>query len=467
MEIDVFVHGVPNGAKLWNKEGVRDEIDYFQTFYNQKNDEVDFYIQVRRNSKNKVYCYYNYLVYKNVVSSEGRAGSYCGLTIRMDAYYKNAANLYKIMDALFNSYIIGDVLQPKQGKLQYTVPDFAPVSDKLKKMEDELLQYVLNTFKREQLMPLDGFPMTSTRVLLNLYDSTPEAVYNIIRQNGCISISPFYERKSDADKKKKFEEHIQKIQKDCEARLKEKENECKREIGDIINQKESAVNALQNSLNKVKEELNRINGEKNSANSKIQQLMKTIEEKTSKISELEAEKKKIGHYKKIEEMVAPIRQPIKDLAGVMNELMPDEPTSTTPLPTSRRMNWKTLGLIVGIVVFLSVIIGFFVSISSMNIKMQDISCSINNILDEQKEQVLPSIDIPEYNGKGPLIIGKKYRVELKDGNRDGVWSADGGTLMKTNDPDIVEFTPIDTIFSIVYFKQLSSRTLNAVSTKSK
>ena len=117
MEVELFVHGVPSGEGFWGKEEDR---NYFGTFYDHSSDEVKFLIQTRA-LKGKPYCYYNYLVYKtvgsqapNIVANDGRDGSYFGITLRLDAYCKDIVNMYRILDTVFNVYVMGNLLKWKR-----------------------------------------------------------------------------------------------------------------------------------------------------------------------------------------------------------------------------------------------------------------------------------------------------------------------------------------------------------------
>ena len=103
MDIEIFVHGVPNGQSFWGKEEDR---NYFGNFYGQSNSDVVKYLIQTRSSNGKTYCYYNYLVYQNVIGSDGREGSYFGLSIRFDAYCKDFIGIYKILDTVFTAHVL-------------------------------------------------------------------------------------------------------------------------------------------------------------------------------------------------------------------------------------------------------------------------------------------------------------------------------------------------------------------------
>ena len=179
MEVELFVHGVPNGVGFWGKEEDR---NYFSGFYDHSSDEVKFLIQARA-FKGKTYCYYNYLVYKtigsqsaNIVACDGRDGSYFGITLRLDAYCKDFDNMYRILDTLYNVYIIGRVLKIEQTKLKYTAPDLASFSSTFKDIENTAILLIQKAFTPESFTNFDGFSTSSGKFhAFNLYDGT---IYN-------------------------------------------------------------------------------------------------------------------------------------------------------------------------------------------------------------------------------------------------------------------------------------------------
>lgn len=103
MDIEIFVHGVPNGQSFWGKEEDR---NYFGNFYGQSGSDAVKYLIQTRSSNGKTYCYYNYLVYQNVIGNDGREGSYFGLSIRFDAYCKDFIGIYKILDTVFTAHVL-------------------------------------------------------------------------------------------------------------------------------------------------------------------------------------------------------------------------------------------------------------------------------------------------------------------------------------------------------------------------
>ena len=138
MNIEIFVHGVPYGESFLGKDN--DDRNYFGAFYNQScSDEVKFFIQTR-SYKGKIYCYYNYLVYKDVIANDGRSGSYFGLSIRLDAYCKDFMSIYKMLDTVFSAYVLNKILKVNKGKYTYLISNFKSELDIMESIYDETLR---------------------------------------------------------------------------------------------------------------------------------------------------------------------------------------------------------------------------------------------------------------------------------------------------------------------------------------
>ena len=89
MDVEFFIHGVPDGNDFF---GLAEDRMYFDSFYSGEA-ENRLLIQTRI-SGGILYCYYNYLIGKNVISYSGRQGSYFGITLRLDQYCIDFSKIY-------------------------------------------------------------------------------------------------------------------------------------------------------------------------------------------------------------------------------------------------------------------------------------------------------------------------------------------------------------------------------------
>ena len=203
MDLEFFVHGVPNGQKIW---GRKDDSLYFQSLYNNSDSVNKFLIELRTvNDKN--YCYYSYLKYGNIVDYDNRPGAYFGLTIRLDVYSLDVIRLYQILDLLYKNDILGHILSI-DGR-RYIVQSFDDsVIDKIYKNFEGLLSC---TFQNKDFISV---PQQSTieyqgSIKLNLYDCQNEdmvsKIQDLVFKSTRIIISPAYPTFKEAE-----------IQKNCE-----------------------------------------------------------------------------------------------------------------------------------------------------------------------------------------------------------------------------------------------------------
>lgn len=246
MKVDLFVFGVPNGEDYWGPEEDR---KYFGNFYDQSNDEVKFFIQTRL-SGGKPYCYYNYMVYKshdsnisNVVAFDGRDGSYFGLSLRFDAYCKDIMNMYRILDTIYNVYIVGDILKKEKSKLKYTIPNFSSVNGKLESIQNYSVQLIQNAFGAEDFTSLDNFTFNIGNVLkCNLYECSNDAVLIAIKQNGGLALSPYYPSNQVIEISNKFKLELEKLKNQHNKEL----SICEKNKLDLIEKQKTEIQKLKN-----------------------------------------------------------------------------------------------------------------------------------------------------------------------------------------------------------------------------
>lgn len=295
MDVELFFHGVPSGEDFWGKEEDR---NYFGTFYDHSSDEVKFLIQTRK-LNDKPYCYYNYLVYKtvgaqtsNIVANDGRDGSYFGITIRLDAYCKDIGNMYRILDTVFNVYVMGSLLKMEKTKLKYTFPSFKNVSNVLEGIEKSTIQLMQNAFTSDSFTHLDGFTMSGGNYSTgNLYDCTPENVMAAVKQYGRLAVSPYYPSIKETT-----------IQQKCDAQLKADADAHSKEKNEIS----ASLSSAKNQLSQLQHEMEQKDG--------------TISQLKGEVSRLQSEITKMGQRKKVEQIVAPIKEPIAELSSILRSM---------------------------------------------------------------------------------------------------------------------------------------------------
>lgn len=294
MDLEFFVHGVPKGQKIWGKD---DDLSYIQNFYAPNNDETKFLVEIRTvNGKN--YCYYSYLKYNNIVACDGRAGSYFGMTLRIDEYCTDVVGIYRLMDIIYNKYVIGCLLSTESNKKKFLVSDFQAKEDEIKGMLEAIMSLIrlsiipsdfVNNLQQIQVLKVNSVPE------VNLQDCTKENIWDIIRKCAKVAISPYYKTLKDENIQKRIEEQMAEFTK-----VKE------REIADV----KSALEAT--------------NKQNSALNQQILQLSSDKEGLSLNVDALKLEKQKLEKYIRLNEnkntvvqLVSTLRDPLTKLSKII------------------------------------------------------------------------------------------------------------------------------------------------------
>lgn len=284
MDVEIFVHGIPNGQSFWGEEEDR---NYFGNFYDQScSDAVKYLIQAR-SSNGKNYCYYNYFVYQNVIGNDNRRGSYFGLSIRFDAYCKDFIGIYKILDVVFTAYVLNKILKVNNGNYKYDIVDFVGEPELMSNIKDAIWQLLKTTLTQECFCDLRGFAVggggdTPTG---SLYEMTANDVEAAVKKSGKIALSPYYPTNREKSLAQQYDSKLQSVKQQYEERYNAE-----------INTKEQKIRSLEDSLTSVKR--------------KCEKFQEEIAHRDSKI-------KQIGQIQKAEQIINQIKAPIIDLSNIL------------------------------------------------------------------------------------------------------------------------------------------------------
>lgn len=454
MDVELFIYGVPYGEGFWGKEEDR---KYFGSFYNtQATDKVRFLVQVRE-SEGKPYCYYNYLVYKDVLDNDGRSGSYFGISLRIGAYCKDVANMYRILDTVFNVHVTGKLLKADRTKLKYAVSDFADAGRVLEDIKDNTLHLLRAAFSNESFTSLDGFATGGSNCpTYNLYDCTAESMMPVIRQYGKAVISPYYPNERETAACRKYE--IQ-IQADANARAREKDE-------------------MRTSLSSTIE--------------KVGQLEKEISRKDGEIDKLKSDMRNIGQTRKAGQIVAPLVKPVTELATILRDICPAVPERGPAEAMTRQRKPSSVRQIRRVMPFINLCLLLWLvfhlpggeetrkdnhteeKVSALT-KIEDSLKQSNGKQEENRftdsglgdsyESPYPyevQIDIIGYIGYGSLKKGRSYKVQAINGvGMYGEWHVKGAYYNETTDPNIIQVTPSEDSVLIEYRDERNGQTIQS------
>lgn len=262
MTVDLILHGVPNGQDVW---GVSNDSHYFSTFYIQKNEKEYMSIETRK-VDDKAYCYYNYLRYSGVTANDNRAGSYLGITLRIDAYYKDIVNMYYICEVVYKSLF--DILLAQNGNgIKFNIARFNDVDSKLKELNKKVISLIQLTAKSSDFVEIDGrfFQNNGQTPKAFLLDCTLDNVYQAIIKYGKIEISKHFPSANEKAKMKSVED----------------------QYSATITQKDSDIQALHNENSGLKVEQKTLQNNLQSQKNENQELRQEIQNKDSIIKQNE------------------------------------------------------------------------------------------------------------------------------------------------------------------------------------
>lgn len=243
-DIKLYVHGVPDGQKMWGIGNV--DANYIKAFYGRQSDvPVLMFVEVRQYGSMS-YCYYTYMCADKVYDHVGRPGSYFALTLRINYFYADIQNIYNLLDAGYNKFIVGNVVQVNGGSTKYLVADFNENNDKVNSifnsLEAEIKNYLMQFSSDTDFIPLNSFKTNGqTGAAFNVHGCVIKTVTDYVKNNGSAVLSPLYPSIK-------------------EQQLINQVNEAKIQVQKESEVAGSRINSLRSDLNKANEEIKRLNG---------------------------------------------------------------------------------------------------------------------------------------------------------------------------------------------------------------
>lgn len=448
MDIEIFVHGVPNGQSFWGKEEDR---NYFGNFYGQSNSDAVKYLIQTRSSNGKTYCYYNYLVYQNVIGSDGREGSYFGLSIRFDAYCKDFMGIYKILDTVFTAHVLNKILKVQNGNYKYIIADFVSASEMMGNIKEAIWQLLQSTLTNESVCGLGRFAVGGGSLPSgNLYEITANNVEAAVKQYGKIALSPYYPTVREKGMAQQYDSKLQSVKQQYEERYSAE-----------INAKEQTNRSLSESLASLQKEC-----------AKLQEAIahkdKIIAQKDSAITNLENHIKQIEKTQKAVKNIDLIKAPIIELADILGgqRVRGENIKQKTEHHYSAKGLISLVKLIMLFVVFIVVVLQLFkVSpkeakqltrlnscVTQLNEDVEELRHKLASCEEETSTTTDPSdneetvkINVEGYNEgkKQYLQKDKEYVVTVLNSKnpKDGYWNISGGHISGKAQGESIHFVP--------------------------
>lgn len=422
MEVELLLHGVPDGQKYY---GIEVEHTNMGLFYDNSTESIKYVVETKKND-GKAYAYYSYLRYKGIVEAGGRTGSYFGLTLRIDKYYQDAMHIFHLLDMLFKRYIVGTLLNPMGDGYKYIVTSFSSKSTEIEQIHKVFFQLFQTTCLSSKFLDIDSSLIHSiTKAPIgNLVDGDNVAILASLRKYSKVVLSPDYEMNLEKEYKKKIQV-------------------AEGNVVSVVAQKDKTINELK-------------------ANDNNQKLKIAALEK--QVGEMETEIQKQRNQGNLVQSVAKIKEPITSLANYFRiQDMQKYPQPPDYVHKNFRVGLLSCVLLT-IVLILSIIALFRTptfdtvdgkkiaeleeQVSKLKTENQDLKVQLNNKesgessskgLDDTPIPVTLRIDVGSYSG-GNLKAGTQYKVcvmnSLSKYNGVGEWTIINADIVKGSKTDV-------------------------------
>ena len=302
IEFTLFVHGVPKGQKIW---GPNEDRDFIGLYYGKYKDKPNNVLSVEINGGNS---YYTYLVSRNVLANDGRSGSYFALTLRVNRYYADVKNIYNLLDAAYNKFILNKIVKDNGTSINYLIEDFNQENGYLQGLEKEIINYLNQFSSNADILPLSGFPEKVISVdELSLLDCDHNKVAQLIKTKGAVLISPNFqsiEVKAIANKKE-----VEKAQ------IKNDYQNTIKNIRVEYSEMEKSVSKLKQDLSFEREKCNGLRISLEKSNDRVSELEKLNRNGKQFQDELKRQNDKL---EKVGRVIPKISEAAKELASVVS-----------------------------------------------------------------------------------------------------------------------------------------------------
>lgn len=263
-QIKLYAHGTPNGHCTW---GVGDfDRYYINNFYGGRKSKVSIQMLVEvRQFDSSVYCYYTYLRTGNVCDNDGRSGGFFALTLRINYYYADIQNIYNVLDAAYNKYIVGTVVKVNDGAIKYLVTKFAQdkADERLKALEQELVRYLWQFSSKSDFVPLTGFKTNAQNgpEEVNVHECEMKDIAGRVKRNGSISVSPSYPSTKEQQLIQEKTNEINAVKAEAQRQIVAAQEKARNDVNEANRQKEADIEAVRKQYKNLNKTINTLQQE--------------------------------------------------------------------------------------------------------------------------------------------------------------------------------------------------------------
>lgn len=302
MTVDIYIHGVPNGQRIWSNGG-NDQV--INQFYGAGNKEQTKFLAEVRKSGGHDYCYYSILKYKNITAENGRAGSYFGLTLKMNMVCTKVKSIFQILEMTFNSAVLGKFLKKEGERFQYTINDFKDKDSYCKTIVEKVMSMLRENLESNDFVNIAPSMLNGKGTpKINIAEYTSESALDNICKNGSVAVSQDYPssqlasyiQKKDAELsalRQQSQQEISRIQQQATLDIKEQERRSSATIEQIQNQAQQEILQIKTKYSDVDrkilaydQQLKQLQRDNREMQNTIAHLQRTVQERDHTIERL-------------------------------------------------------------------------------------------------------------------------------------------------------------------------------------
>lgn len=331
--ITLFVHGVPSGQDIWGPPGA--DTKYIEAFYGRKsNVPSQMFLEVMQ-FDGETNAYYTYYYYNDKMQDkQNRIGGYFALTLRINFYYADVQNIYNLLEAAFNKYIVGSVLEyTAGGGCRFLISQLNNAEKNFIELEKELQHYLMEFSSDKDFVVLSGFKSNGQNECrtINLLEANSDVLFNLVKSNGKISVSAFYPTSKEQQIITKMNSEVQAAnfnaqhqiaaaQQKAQSDVTEIKKKAQQEVQAAIKDKEQGIQAIKNEYKDADKTISQLRAKIDKANKEIGQLSSQINALNLELQNSQSYKTKYDESQKrlvkLEELVEKIKNHLSGLSGI-------------------------------------------------------------------------------------------------------------------------------------------------------
>lgn len=320
--IKLFVHGVPNGQDIWGNPGA--DAKYIEAFYGRKSNVASQMILEVMQFGGETNAYYTYFYYNDKIQDkQNRLGGYFALTLRINYYYADVQNIYNLLEAAFNKYIIGSVLEyTTGGGCRFLVSQLNQANENFMALEKELEHYLMQFSSNKDFVALSGFKSNGQNECgtINLLEAASNVVSSHVKSTGKISVSALHPTSKEQQIIKKMNDEVQAANTNAQQQIAAAQQKAQQDIQTAQRDKEQGIQAVKNEYKDADKTISQLRAQIDKANKNNAQLTSQVNDLNLKLQNAQAYKTKYDESQKrlakLEELVEKIKNNLSGLSGI-------------------------------------------------------------------------------------------------------------------------------------------------------